>query len=47
MEIAKTKDYTWTIFKVPLLLLYLVVLAKSGEITIMCRSVSQNLRAYE
>jgi hypothetical protein len=42
MKIAKAKPHTWTIFKVPLLLLYLIILAKSGEITVMCRGVSKN-----
>ena len=47
MQVAKIKDYKWTMVKVPLLLLYLVVLAKSGEITVMCRSVAHELTEYE
>ena len=40
MKIAKTKHYTWTIFQIPLLLFYLIILAKSGEITVLCRKTA-------
>ena len=40
MKIAKTKHYFLTIFQIPLLLFYLIILAKSGEIIVLCRKTA-------
>ena len=47
MKVAKTKHYTFTIVQIPLLLFYLIILAKSGEITVLCRETAKNLTGLE
>ena len=40
MFVAKMKHYVWTLVQIPLLLIYLIILAKAAEITVRCRKTA-------
>lgn len=40
----KMKSYNWHMVLIPILFLYLIVVAESGEITVKCRSISNKFK---